>query len=150
MPTPRKPDNVLDISGARKRNKKRYANRGAHATDSRAIGRAPAHLDANQKAAWRELVNSAAPGVLKKSDRLSIEVAARVLAEIRNGETQAAKVALLTSILHKCGMTPQGRNHVEVETPKPEKKSRGKKAPGTKARARRSTETTTKGKGRAR
>ncbi|MDA9982486.1 hypothetical protein N9H39_07065 [Gammaproteobacteria bacterium] len=117
MPRPRKPSNILELTGAKRRNRKRYANRGKTATDNRPVGRAPAHLTADQKQAWREIVKSAPPGVLQKSDRIAVESVAMLLTQIRAGDTQAAKVALLTMMLNKMGMTPTGRNSVSIPAP---------------------------------
>lgn len=119
MPTPRKPANVLNINGAKRRNPGRLKARGKQPEDNRAIGRAPAGLTDEQRAAWREIVRND-PGVLTKADRIAVEMTARLMVEIRNGDTQATKQALLTQTLHKLGQTPQGRNHVSVPE-KPEK-----------------------------
>ena len=119
MPTPRKPANILSINGAQKRNPGRLKARGKQTEDQRSIGRAPSGLTDAQRAAWRELVRND-PGVLTKADRIAVEMTARLMAEIRAGDTQASKQALLTQMLHKLGQTPQGRNYVSV----PEKPER--------------------------
>ena len=92
--------------------------RGQEPTDTQPIGRCPAGFTAAQKTAWREITAND-PGVLQKSDRVAVETTSRLLAEIRGGELQASKIALLTNLLHKLGQTPVGRNYVQVREPEP-------------------------------
>ncbi len=117
MPQPRKPTNVLHLSGAKKRNPGRYKGRGKQPIDQRGIGRCPTFLTDAEKDAWRELVTND-PGVLQRSDRIAVEMTARLMAEIRVGaDVTAAKQALLASMLHKLGQTPIGRNYVRLPEP---------------------------------
>ena len=117
MPTPRKPDNVLRLTGAKKRNPARYRSRGKPPVDQRCIGCCPGFLTDAQKTAWRELVKND-PGVLQRSDRIAVEMTARLMAEIRQGgEVTAATQAPLASMLQKLGQTPTGRNSVSIPAP---------------------------------
>ena len=121
MPTVRKPDNVLRLSGAKKRNPGRYKARGNSPVDQRGIGQCPSFLTDTQKQAWKELIRND-PGVLRRSDRIAVEMSARLMAQIREGDgATSATQALLTQMLHRLGQTPQGRNHVSI--PAPEKAS---------------------------
>ena len=118
MPQPRKPTNVLHLNGAKKRNPGRYKGRGKQPSDQRDIGRCPTFLTDAEKEAWRELVTND-PGVLQPSDRIAVEMTARLMAEIRADDNiTAAKQALLASMLHKLGQTPTGRNYVHLPEPK--------------------------------
>ena len=113
MPTPRKPDNVLDITGAKRRNPARYGSRAPQPIDQRDIGRCPSFLTDMEKECWREIIKND-PGVLRRSDRIAVEMAARLIAEIREGDAKAATHAQLNALLHKFGQTPTGRNHVSI------------------------------------
>jgi hypothetical protein len=114
MPGIRKPQNVLQLNGTAKKDPKKYKNRGKPPADSLAIGRCPAGLTSEQRRAWWEIVGND-PGVLLKSDRVSVELAARLMAEIRiDPEPKASKQSLLANLLHKLGQTPTGRNYVSI------------------------------------
>lgn len=118
MPGIRKPLNVLTISGAVRKNPQRYRQRENTPADKRPIGRVPATLNDDEKTAWRDIVASD-PGVLRASDRATVEMAARLMAEVRNGENvPTSRLALLQTILHRLGQTPIGRNYVSVPTPR--------------------------------
>ena len=92
MPKARKPDNILELTGTKRRNKARYKDRGRAATDKRSIGHCPSFLNDSQKTAWRELIQNDV-GVLQRSDRIAVEMTARLMVQIRAGDTQAASQA---------------------------------------------------------
>ena len=120
MPNHRKSDNILQLTGAKRRNRKRYADRGNAPVDNRGIGRCPAFLTGSQKVAWKELVKNSPPGVLQRSDRIAVEMVARLMVQIREGDgATAATQAVLTSMLQKLGMTPTSRNSISIPAPEP-------------------------------
>ncbi len=122
MPTNRIPLNVAQITGAAAKNPKRFKNRGETPKDDRKIGRCPQGLNPEERKAWGEIVQGD-PGVLALADRGSVELAARLMAEVRvNPEIPASKIALLANILNKLGRTPQGRNNLELPK-EPEKEN---------------------------
>lgn len=60
---------------------------------------------------WDEIVAAAPPGLLTASDRLAVEAATRLIADMRGDPTKfsTAKGTLLVSILSRLGLTPAAR-----------------------------------------
>ena len=77
--------------------------------------RAPAHLPPDAAQCWTELRAAAAPGVLALSDGITLEIAARLLAELRSGkEVPAARLTVLLQALRELGYSPVARTRVAV------------------------------------
>lgn len=119
MARPRKPTNVLELTGAFKKNPQRKRE------DAEAVGAltdAPLHLGGAVLHAWNEIARYAPRDVLTDSDRLSLELAANLLAQFRADpvEFPAAKLVRLEALLGKFGMTPADRSKVggKKEAPK--------------------------------
>lgn len=119
MARPRKPTNVLELTGAFKKNPQRKRE------DAEAVGAltdAPPHLGGAVLHAWNEIARYAPRDVLTDSDRLSLELAANLLAQFRADpvEFPAAKLVRLEALLGKFGMTPADRSKVggKKEAPK--------------------------------
>ena len=119
MARPRKPTNVLELTGAFKKDPQRKRE------DAQAAGEltdAPPHINGAVLHAWNEIVKYAPLQVLTESDRLSIELAANLLAQFRDNpiEFTAAKLVRLEALLGKFGMTPADRSKVggKKEQPK--------------------------------
>lgn len=120
MARPRKPTNVLELTGAFKKNPQRSRQ------DAEAAGELtapPDHINGAVLHAWNEIVRYAPLSVLTESDRLSIELAANLLAQFREDpvEFTAAKLVRLEALLGKFGMTPADRSKVggsKKEAPK--------------------------------
>jgi electron transfer flavoprotein alpha/beta subunit len=69
---------------------------------------------------WAELVNISPPGVLMNSDQWAVEIAVRLMTELRTtGKLTAAHIGQLQKSLASLGMTPADRSKVVV-TPKEE------------------------------
>ncbi|MDA9981517.1 hypothetical protein N9H39_02025 [Gammaproteobacteria bacterium] len=118
MANPRKPSNILRLTGAKRKNPGRYKGRGKTATDNRPVGRCPSFLTEPQKVAWKELVANSAPGVLLRSDRIAIELTVRLLVQVREGDhVTSATQAVLTSMLSKLGLTPASSTNVSIPAP---------------------------------
>lgn len=114
MSRPRKPTALLAISGGLDKNPGRYADRAFEPVEQRALGEAPGHLGAPQRAAWAEIERIAPAGVLTHADRIIVELAAVLLARFRRaGELMpVAEVTRLQSILGDLGLTPSTRSKV--------------------------------------
>ena len=88
----------------------------------RPLAAAPDHINGAVLHAWNEIVDSAPLDVLTNSDRISLEIAANLLAQFRNDpiEFTAAKLVRLEALLGKFGMTPADRAKVggKKEAPK--------------------------------
>lgn len=114
MGRPRKPTNVLLISGGLDKNPQRYADRANEPKDERELGEPPPHLGKSEQAIWREIQQLALPGVLVHADRLIVEVAAQLLSQFRRQGDLMPLPALtrLQSVLGDLGMTPASRSKV--------------------------------------
>ena len=88
------------------------------------IGPPPERLSDDAKEAWREIVDLAPPGVLARSDRLVIEIAATLLAEFRQGPAHPLgagmsqnRLGRLVSILGDLALTPISRHRIMAAMP---------------------------------
>src|ERR1051326_6809352 len=121
MPGTKKPVSQL-VPGAFRRNRARAR---VEPTPTGPLGGPPRHLSPAQRAAWREIVAIAPRGVLFKSDKFIVEVAALLLGRLREdgigGERgmSNAEVGLLSTVLGKCGLSPADRSKVSVILPSP-------------------------------
>ena len=119
MARPRTPTNVLDARGSFKKHPERKRQ---DAEASGPLAAAPDHINGAVLHAWNEIVDSAPLDVLTNSDRISLEIAANLLAQFRNNpiEFTAAKLVRLEALLGKFGMTPADRAKVggKKEAPK--------------------------------
>ena len=77
------------------------------------LGDPPAGWKAGAKALWHEMVSCAPEGVLGKADRHLIEIAVRLLAQLRaEAEVKASTVAQFRACLSEMGMTPSARSRL--------------------------------------
>ena len=113
MSRPRKPVTALENSGSFEINPARAENR-APVTPGAPLGDPPDELPDDVKAAWREIVANAAPGLLVTYDFLAVRSAARLLARENAGTILMAERRLLHDLLREFGGTPKGRNYVHV------------------------------------
>jgi hypothetical protein len=115
MPRSRKPSNVLELNGAFKRNPSR--RRTGIKAPAGVVGEPPERFDAYQVAAWTEIVRDAPPGVLKPSDRASVELLAVLLAEFRQAPYafNAAKHGIALKLLQQFAMTPSSRENFSLQ-----------------------------------
>jgi|GEM_PF-2351003 len=116
MPTPRKSLAQLAASGTLARHSGRYKSRlAAVPTIIHPPGRAPAHLNLDQKTVWAEIIRTAPQGVLMKSDRIIVEVLVRLLLKVRTTDGSTAEFNAIANVLGKLGMTPASRLSMNVE-----------------------------------
>lgn len=120
MGRPRTPSNILDITGAYRKNPQRR-HTGEPAPPN-GIGSAPDSLPTDSKACWDELASNACPGTLGNSDRLWLERAACLLAKSRNkpDEFTSSNETALQAYLCKLGMNPADRSRLRVSPNKPD------------------------------
>lgn len=121
MPRPRKPTALLELSGAFRKNPRRRAERGAEPVPEGDVGAPDRNLPANVAACWREIVASAAPGVLTRADKIAVRSAARLMVLENKGKIKSGERQLLHRLLAEFGMTPRGRLYVKAPPPKTEK-----------------------------
>ena len=118
MPRPKKPKALKLLEGTYRRDR---CNPDAPQPTG-AIGKPPAHLDNEEKKAWKELVKMCVPGVLTSADRAHLEVTACLFAQFR--KHKGGGVARQLSIcLGKLGLSPSDREKVVVPD-QPHRKSK--------------------------
>jgi len=115
MARPRLPTAILESRGAFKKDPARGREREDEVTGGEPLGDRPQDLPVDVAVVWDELVDCAHAGVLCKSDRQSLEIAARLMAEMRSKGTkmEAGKIARLQAALGELGMSPASRSKVK-------------------------------------
>ncbi len=118
MARPRTPTNVLELRGSFKAQPSR--RRIAEPISQYPIGECPSRLDEGERAAWNEIVSTCCPGVLTHSDRLAVEITARLLSESWEAgrEFDDVRRRQLYTLLGQFGMNPSDRSKIRVEPPK--------------------------------
>jgi hypothetical protein len=121
MGRPRTPSNILDARGAFDKNPNRRRENEPDAVGD--VGTHPERFNAGEVLAWNDIVSTCHAGVLCRSDRLAVEMAAVLYAMFRADPAgmPAAKVARLDSLMARFGMTPSDRS--KVTAPKKEKEN---------------------------
>lgn len=119
---PRTPTNVLELRGSFEKNPQRRAQRENEPVDIPDIGDPPAYLTVDQQDCWRTLVEKCAGGVLRQSDEVALEIAARLFAEMRAGTIDRPGLKQLDTLLGKFGMNPSERSKVSAPKTKPKNK----------------------------
>ncbi len=118
----RKPTHEHERNGSFAKNPKRGKDRENEPTDLKPIGKPPAGVGLTHKmrAAWNEIVSQSHPGTLSSADRHLVEMAARTLVEIREGNASASMLLRFQTFLTEMGMTPASRSKVSVAPVKDE------------------------------
>lgn len=114
MPRSRTPTSILKARGSFKKHPERRRPDEPQVTEE--LGEPPAMLKSNELQAWRDIVEHCAAGVLRKSDRIAVEIAASLLAQYRRapGKFPSAKLGRLEILLGKFGMNPSDRSKVSA------------------------------------
>lgn len=120
MPAHRKPSNVLELSGAWRKDPQR---KRVDPTPTGPIGPPPKQKALTFPDAWRYLVKCAPAGVLADRDRVWLEVAAHLLVQFRAdpANMHPAKLSRLTACLSALGLSPADASRVVVAPAKPER-----------------------------
>ena len=115
MAKPRTPSAVLAARGAFDKN----PNRAREDFDSGDFDKsAPDYFNSDQVAVWNELIGLLPPGVLQATDRMAVELTARLIARFRSiddDEVNMAQVAQIRTALASLGMTPADRSRVSAK-----------------------------------
>ena len=114
MGRPRKPTSILELTGAFDKDPKRAELRVNEPIPSPDVGDAPPYFNDYLRAIWDEIMENAAPGVIKRSDRLALEAWCLIIAQIRCGIAQAPIYAQHKAYAQQFGMTPAARSMVQV------------------------------------
>jgi hypothetical protein len=119
MAAHRKLTNVMNLSGAIDRNPKRHADRANNPETNGPLGPPPSGFTDDECAAWNEIVSTVAEGVLCRSDRTGLEIAAKCFNLARGGDFAAMREWRMWC--PRFGLTPADRTHVAVPNAKPKK-----------------------------
>ena len=115
----RTPSKILELRGSFQHDPQR--RRPAEPVPVGELGQAPRYLTPAQRRVWRELAEIVPPGVLGNSDRWIVEIAARLMAKMREaGELGPGQLAQLVGCLARLGMTPADRSRIGAKTKAPE------------------------------
>ncbi|MCU1248691.1 MAG: terminase small subunit [Edaphobacter sp.] len=116
MPAHRKSLQELELSGATKKNPSRYVTR-RNAPSTGDLGKPHRSLNKEETRIWHEIAKSSPAGILQARDRLSVELACRLLAKARSGMAKAAEFSILTSLLAKLGLNPVDGQRIDAPPP---------------------------------
>jgi hypothetical protein len=114
MPNPRKPTQLLALNGGLAKNPARYSHRSTEPASNGPIGDAPVGFNKARRAIWQEITALVPPGVLRRSDRLILELICHLVYDLRAGEITIAGIGQLRQSLASLGMTPADRSRVSA------------------------------------
>jgi phage terminase small subunit len=117
MARPRTPTKVLEARGAFKKDPQR--KREGEPVVKNPLGAPPDGLDEMEVAAWHEIARYVPLGVLTEADRFDVEMAARLLVDVRKDFDTFSITSLkhLHMVLGKFGMNPSDRARLNIEKP---------------------------------
>jgi len=114
MPAPRKPTQILSLTGRLAHDKKRYRNRKDEPTENGPLGDPAPHLPPTERELWKEIAGLLVPGVALASDRLAFEGLVRMAAKLRDNTIGVGERTQLFKMFERFGMTPADRSRVSV------------------------------------
>ena len=116
MGRPHVPTAVHRLKGTMQAHPERMRARENEPVPEDGLGECPAMLAPEVRQAWHSIVDGCAPGVLTSMDRVTMELAATLLARFRSDpmECHVGVVARLHALLGSMGMTPADRSKVAV------------------------------------
>ena len=119
MPKPRLSYDQALARGSAQINAGRFADRKSAPPTIGVIGAPPKSLTAAEKKVWKELAATIPAGVAGESDRISVEIASRLLHQFRtNAHTmQSSRISLLMGMLSRLGLDPQARTRLQTSPP---------------------------------
>ncbi len=117
MGAPRKPSNVLQLSGAFAKNPARGRERADEMEAVGPIGDPPEWLDESAQVAWGEIVAMVPDGCLAKSDRAHLAVVSKLYALVKVTPAADIPPSVLQRVmvgLGSMGMNPSERSKVKI------------------------------------
>ena len=118
MPQPRKSTKILKQSGAFAHNPSRAVGRGNDANPTGDLEGKPTYLNPTEILCWDKIVSTATPGVLKRSDWITVLATTRLFARLEEGTITAAEHGQLKGYLQELAMTPKARPNVQIPVDK--------------------------------
>lgn len=114
MARPRKPTELLHLSGAFDKNPQRRRPIGPKSQEM--LGEPPASLTEAELATWREFTATAPANVLTAFDAYNVEIVARLMAKFRADWLTGAEFGILKNALTELGATPASRSKITAVT----------------------------------
>lgn len=115
MARPRKPTNILRLSGAFRKDPQRAAARANEPVPSGPVGEAPTWMTPAERESWEWIVARCAPGVLANSDDGILEITACLREQFLIRALDAKGILLLKACYGELGMTPASRSKVQAK-----------------------------------
>jgi len=117
MARPRKPTNVLRLSGAFDKDPQRGVARANEPQNLECVGEPPERLNDQQLKAWNEIIENSPYGVLTKGDRHTLELTSVLLTEfwVLGANMKGTHMSMLNTLLAKMGMNPSDRSRVTAQ-----------------------------------
>lgn len=115
MPKPRTPSATLEARGTFAHNPSRTREDFESGEFDRV---APKYFKKNQVAVWEEIIGLLPDSVLQATDRMAVELTARLIARFRSlddADISMAQVAQIRTALATLGMTPADRSRVSAK-----------------------------------
>jgi hypothetical protein len=109
MPTPRKPQEILELTDYYSKHPERRRN---SPKSKFPIGNAPEHLTPLECEVWNEIVLISAPGVLLATDRMILARFCQLESKVRDCTATASDSALHIRVLSLLGLTPIDRQRI--------------------------------------
>jgi hypothetical protein len=111
MPRPRKPTELHVLEGTLR---SRHKDREGEPIVLMPLGPPPKCFQPEARIIWHELVDSIPPGVVTKSDRYIVELAVRLVIQMRHSKMglTPALASQLRACLASLGLTPADRSRV--------------------------------------
>ena len=125
MARPKKPTNVLNATGAFKKNPKRKKERLSIPIYKDPIGNPPDYFTVDKTALWNELKKKTPKGILHPGDRFILEGTVHLICELRLCPTKfsASMYSILAKYLGMLGLTPVDRYKLDIIAPKKKEES---------------------------
>jgi hypothetical protein len=123
MPRPRKPTNLLELTGAFKNHPSRLAARAGEPIPTGPLGLVPRHWWAKVEdpdygrcqqlcRIWKE-IGKIAPW-LTSGDRIAVELICVLLLKARQGGIRPGEMNVLKGLCNACGLDPSGRARIDT------------------------------------
>jgi hypothetical protein len=110
MPRPRKPTQLHLVTNTY--NSTRHKDREREPVVTEPLGEPPRECPEITEALWYEVANMIPPGVATKADKIIVELACRLIIQMRTGRCTPALASQLRCCLASLGMTPADRSRV--------------------------------------
>lgn len=112
---PRKPTNLLELSGAYKKDPQRKKARQNEPSGGGGLGPYPgSRVGMTEEDAWNIIRTKAPKGVLEEADEEHVMLIARLMFLSWNDACTASERHLLATLLGKIGMNPSDRSRLQV------------------------------------